>query len=263
MDYIRKYWLPALITLIASTAVYIQATNPELMSFGDEDNCANVEYVEGTQAELIGYANIEAEVGELIEIDLSESKARTFKWEIQPHTENCRIIECGRKMILSHGKRGRFKIFVACALDDTLDSAVIEIKVAGSAPTPDDNDDEDDGEDNQPDPPESELNQLVSNWVSEIDTPEKQSETRALAQSFRSVSAMVSAGVVKSLEDLIDMTKASNQTALGDSLDDWKPFSDGLRKYLNKLGKEGELGDLQDHASIWEQIGDSLSSTLN
>jgi len=264
-NFLNKYGVPILIIAIVAVSVYLKLngnpfTTPEIFS-GTTECCETVDYEEGTAAQILAPLSFEAKIGDLIEIDLSEAKAKCFKWIIEPETTNYRIIECGRKLLLSHGQRETFRVFVAGALGDTVDSAIIEIKIRGSAPvnpTPDE--EEDDGEDSQPSPLESELARDMLGWLDEIDTENTHGEAIALSQSFMSASAMVSAGVVDNIDKLIEMTRIQNRKALGDQLDGWKPFLNELNDAIGARYEQGDLDNLSDHAKLWKEIGQALAA---
>lgn len=80
-----------------------------------------------------------------------------------------------------------------------------------------------------------------------------------LSQSFISVAATVASGVVKEPKDILEITRSSNQSALGeDGVKRWVPFLEALRSEFNAMSSSGKLSDADAHAQMWRAIGEAL-----
>lgn len=204
-------------------------------------------------AKLVIKSPDSAKVGELVEIDLSESVGHSFKWLVSPDTPNFRIEDNGRRLLFCHGHPTTFRLVVATAINGTVDVSrvIIRIEAADPPPTPP-----------EPEPLPSGLDALVQGWMASVESPNKRDETMLLAQNFSSTSAMVAAGVIKSTEDLIKATAKTNKDTLGANLVQWKPFLEGLRLHLNQLAKDGGLNSVQDNAKLWREIAAAMKRSL-
>jgi hypothetical protein len=64
---------------------------------------------------------------------------------------------------------------------------------------------------------------------------------------------------------IVKATFKSNQDALGESLENWLPFRQGLARELTKMAKAKELTDTVSHIKVWKAIAGALreyASTL-
>lgn len=199
---------------------------------------------EGDSNDLVQIsAPADAAVGQLVIIDATKSKAKSFKWIVVPETSNFLVIEDGRKAVFSEGRPGQYRFYIAGAAGDQVDAETHTIDVGGSAPSP-----------------VPGINQKVKAWVAQVNSAGKKSEQSALSASFSGVAAQIAAGVLKTPDDVIKSTAVANRGALGSSIDSWKPFADSLRTELNQLSQAGKLETMEQHADLWRQISAALGS---
>jgi hypothetical protein len=197
-----------------------------------------------SDAKIVLKAPDKAKVGQLVVLDVSESIATNFRWESQQKTTNFLVIDNGRKAVFSAEVGGDYTFVVAAANGNTVDVKIHTIKVAGGLPQPGD-----------------EIGAKVAKWCETINYPEKRDDLLKLAQSFSSVSAVVTEEMTP--EDIVKATKKSNQDALGSNLQNWVPFLDGLQSELKSLAEAGKLPDNEAHRRMWKAIADGLKDYAN
>lgn len=197
-------------------------------------------------ATLVVEGPTEVKIGDLVVISVEQSRAASFKW-ILPTTDNRLVIDDGKRVIFSSGVSGEFQFTVGCSLGDTCDVAIHTVTVTG-APAPNDA-----------------LTSKIALWCDKVESETKRDDCLKLAQSFSSVAMVMEGGTLITPQDIVTATFKSNQDALGDRLDDWFPFRDGLARELSVLSESGNLPDTQAHIAIWKRIASSLreyASTL-
>lgn len=192
------------------------------------------------QAKLIITGVSEAQVGDLVVISVEDSNAASFKWMITPSTDNILVIDGGKRIVFSSGKLGQYTFTVACALGDTVDLATHTVDIVPPAK------------------PLSVLQSKITSWCELINSSNKQGECLALSQSFSSIAAMIEAGQLVTADEIVAATSLSNKTALGDSLETWLPFRDGLVKHLTEIAAKGELSNPESHTKVWREIAEIL-----
>lgn len=200
------------------------------------------------QAKLVVEGPTKVKAGDLVVISVEASRAASFEWKVLPSTDNFLVIDEGRRVVFSSGVGGEFIFIVACSLGDTCDLAVHTVTVIGEAATPADS-----------------LASRVAMWCDKVESPNKRDECLALAQSFSSVALVMEGGTLTTPAEIVKATFKSNQDALGDSLDNWLPFRNGLAEELSKMASKGELPDTAAHVKVWKAIAAALreyASTL-
>lgn len=199
-------------------------------------------------AELVVEGPTKVKAGDLVVISVEKSRAASFKWIVLPSTDNYLVIDGGKRVVFSSGVGGEFRFIVACSLGDTCDVAVHTVTVKGEAATPADN-----------------LASRIASWCDQIQSESKRDECLALAQSFSSVALVMEGGTLTTPGEIVKATFKSNQDALGDSLEAWTPFRQGLAKELGSMAEKGSLPDTESHIKVWKAIASALreyASTL-
>lgn len=192
------------------------------------------------QAKLIITGVSEAQVGDLVVISVEDSNAASFKWMVTPSTDNILVIDDGKRIVFSSGVLGKYTFTVACALGDTVDLASHTVDIVPPAE------------------PLSELASKITSWCELINSSNKRDECLALSQSFSSIATLIEAGNLLTADEIVAATSLSNKAALGDSLELWQPFRDGLVKHLTEIAAEGKLSDPASHTKVWREIAESL-----
>lgn len=189
-----------------------------------------------------------ARIGQLVVVDASASNAASLKWKVVPENPNVLIIENGRKLVFSAERPGPYDFYVAGALGDSVDLTSITITIDGVVP---------------PNPGPVGIEAKIREWLKLVKSDTWEVEAKKLSDSFRGVSSQVSAGVIRSPEDVIKATTVSNRSALGSASPSWKEFGEELRKHLNTESQAGRLADMDAHAKLWMQIGNILEKVSN
>jgi len=198
-------------------------------------------FTDGDTAKVVLKAPDKVKVGQLVTLDVSASTANTYSWKVIPPTENFRVIEGGKEAVFSSQTGGDYVFVIAVAKDDTVDVHVHTIKVTGGQPQPGDD-----------------LVTKVASWCEKVESPTKRDDALKLAQSFSSVSAVISETMTPA--DIVEATKKSNRDALGDNVEQWVPFLEGLQAELKTLAEAGKLEDTAAHAAMWRSIADGLKA---
>jgi hypothetical protein len=181
--------------------------------------------------------------GELVVITVETSNGTNFAWQIVPPTKDFLVIDEGRRAVFSHGASGQFMVIVAAAKADSVDVKTHTITVIGPTVAP-----------GVP----GDLTAKVASWCEKIESPTKRDDAVKLAQSFLSVSAVISTGM--SPADIVEATKKANADALGSNINQWLPFLEGLQVELKAQAAAGSLADSEAHAKAWRAIGEALKT---
>lgn len=194
-----------------------------------------------------------AVVGELVRLDVSESHADSFKWLLVPQTADFEVYDNGKKAVFSARSTGDYLFIVACALEDTVDVTTLVIKIEGSDPV-------------TPTPVEiptvakpadgASLLEWIPYWCSRSER--SKAETLKLAQSFESVAAQISAGVLTDITEIVNTTSKANREALAGSVVDWLPVLQNIQNELKNRAETGVLATAEQHASTWREIAQGL-----
>jgi hypothetical protein len=192
-----------------------------------------------SSASIVLRAPDKAKVGQLVILDVSESTATSFRWEPQQKTPNFLVIDNGRRAVFSAEVSGVYTFVVAAAKDNTVDVKIHTIKIVGNQPQPSDD-----------------IVTKIAHWCESITSDTKRDDALKLAQSFSSVSALITDDMTP--EAIVEATKKSNRDALGDNIQNWTPFLKGLQNELKALAADGKLPDAESHRRMWREIANGL-----
>jgi hypothetical protein len=201
-------------------------------------------------AKIVIKAQTTAEIGELVRFDVSASRAEAFKWILVPESVDFEVYNDGRRATFSAREDGEYMFIVACAYESTVDVKTHIVVVGNPGPKPDD----------YPRVPrpdsEAALGEWVPYWCALTLRPEE--DALKLAESFDGVAATIAAGVNTTPAEIIKATGDSNRQALGDSVEDWKPFLLSLQNEFKKRAAAGTLVSPDQHAEMWREIATGL-----
>ncbi len=207
------------------------------------------------QVEAVVIGPSGASQGDLVILDASQSKsAEHYRWTVIPKLSGDRLtilpIEEGKKCLLA-SLPGKYTVILAVAGADGIDLYEHTIVITGSstpAPKPDDQD---------PDPQPNVINtrygltDLAARMMQQVSD---KSAASAVADVFGGLSAQVSAGAIKDIDELQIETAKRNRQALGDTRDAWSEFFSAVQDELKDLAQSKKLDTLQDHAIAWKEI---------
>lgn len=202
-------------------------------------------------AEVVMRAQGEAEVGELVRLDLTGSVATSFKWLMVPATVDFQSYNNGENAHFSARKTGSYMFIVACAYGGTVDVMIHTVVVTGAT---------------APDGatyPEIALPQVdapVNNWVAYWCATNRRpkEEAKRLAASFENVATQIAAGVIQDPAEIITATAIANRAALGASLTSWIPVLEQLQARMKEQADAGELTTADEHRATWLVIAKGL-----
>lgn len=228
------------LTIFAGTCFSDDSLSTTITSGKDNVKVITQEPTNPDQAKIVIDGLTTAEVGDLVVISVEASNAKSFKWLVTPSTDNILVIDDGKRIVFSSGELGKYTFTVAGALGDTVDLASHTVEIVGPAV------------------PLSELESKITSWCELVESPTKRDECLALAQSFSSIATMIEAGNLTTASDIVAATSLSNKAALGESLETWLPFRDGLVNHLTELAAKGELPNPSAHSEVWNNIASAL-----
>lgn len=196
-------------------------------------------------AQVVIKAPAQAKVGQLVVLNVADSDAASFTWKVEPSTNNFLVIENGKQAVFSSEVGGDYLFIVGGGgHDGSVDVKTHLIHVIGP--------------DGPVGPDVNTFAAKVAQWCEPVESPTKRDDALKLSQSFLSVSAIISSGVVTTPADMVEATKKSNQDALGDKVDNWVPFLQQLQAELKAQAEAGKLPDPAAHAAAWKAIGEAL-----
>lgn len=180
-------------------------------------------------------AETKIKVGQLLVLQAGPAEADNFAWKVMPETKNFLVIDNGKRACFSAETPGIYVFILATTKNGIVDVQMHAVQVGDSQVVG------------------------VQGWLAKVaDYPGKREDQLKLAQSFSSVAALITSGVINSPEDISAATKKSNQDALGDNYAKWEPFFVALRDELNALAAAGKLTDGASHATKWREIAVAL-----
>lgn len=179
------------------------------------------------------------EVGELVHLDASASDSELIVWRVIPETTDFAVV--GKRAFFSGRHVGEYLFILAGSEDDKPVLQTHIIYVEGTEPTPGPS-------------PTNDLAQHIRRWLTKVRSTNGQEEARKLAQSFR----FIAGSPHTSIENFVEAASQSNTMVLGDGLEAWKPFLDGLGRYLDA----NPPGNLKEHQAVWLIIADSIEGHL-
>lgn len=182
-----------------------------------------------------------AVVGELIRIDASESDSETLVMEVIPSTDD--FAQVGKRGFLSSRQGGEYLLIIAGSEDNKPVLLTHRIYIEGPEPV------DPDGQ------PTVNLDSEIRKWLTQVRSDGGKEEARKLAQSFR----FVAGSKHVKIEDFLAAAAASNKMVLGDSLDPWKPFLDGLGKYLDNNTPRS----LKKYQDVWIKIATAIERNVS
>jgi hypothetical protein len=195
-------------------------------------------------------APAEAEIGELVRLDVSDSCAESYKWILVPKSVDFEVYDNGQRAVFSARKAGEYMFIVACAYEGTVDVAIHVIRVGNPTPKPGD----------YPSVTKPEAKAAITEWLPYWCslTVRTEAETRKLAGCFDGIAATISAGVYTTPEEIIKATREATREALGDSLESWKPVLLSLQDEFKARANAGTLASPEQHADLWRKVAAGL-----
>ncbi len=202
-----------------------------------------------SKAEIIVTAPDKVAIGQLIRVDISNSKGKTYKWRTIPENLDIEVYDGGKKVCFSSPKVGIITLIVASANENDVDLKVIQITVGEPVIIP-------------PGPGPvvpTTLTGKVANWVTTlVKTENVKEEAAKLAASFNSIAAQIDKGTLTDVDKIADATSASNRAALKTTITDWMPFLTQLQKEFKSQAQAGTLVTAEQHAEVWKEVARGL-----
>lgn len=238
------FFAPFAVSQIEPQVIPVLTKPSELPFAGNVFPIAGQEEVEPNG--LILRAQDEAEVGELVRLDASESEVDGITWQILPDTSDFEVIEDGRRAFFSAREESAgksFLIIVAGAKGGTPYLKHHTLKIKG-----------------EPAPPKPEtVASKVKRWAASVeDYAGKAEHAKALAGVFRKLAEADDVTV----DDMLDATATANTAVLGADLDKWLPLLEPLGEELDTLTEAGELNSRGDYKEVWLLIAEGIEQAI-
>ncbi len=207
-------------------------------------------------AEVVMRAQEEAEVGELVRLDLTGSIAQSFKWLMVPAMVDFQTYDGGNKACFSARKAGSYMFVVACAYEGTIDVVIHTVVVKGVT-TPDGA--------TYPEIALPQVDASIGDWTAYWCAANRRpkEEAKRLAASFENVATQIAAGVIQDPSEIIAATAVANRAALGDSLPSWMPVLEQLQVKMKERADEGKLSTTDEHREVWLSIAKGLRTYVS
>lgn len=207
---------------------------------------------------MIGPDAVDVGKSAIIKVPLAEA-GKDYSWQVLPEDVNWTSGENKSETfaILLDLDKDAFASFTSF---DGKQHAVKLIRVNGTLPP---------GPEPSPNPPapvplpdgKYKLAAQAREWVALVPV-EHRGKAKDLANSFRGIASAIAAGGVKKPEDILAQTKASNNAALGSSMDAWKPFGAKLQAALEAIDSSGNLIPPDDYKTAWNEIATGLEASV-
>ncbi len=173
------------------------------------------------------------EIGQLVTLDASQSKADELIWKIFPTTENFKVQ--GTIALFASGEPIDYKIIVVARRGKHLACEVLELKYGKDS--------------NRSISSLTPFEQEVKKWL-----PSDKAGAKQLAQSFKIVAGTIDSGVFDTVDGVIMATAHANTAALGDKIGTWKPFLQRFQEYL----EANPPATIADHSTMWKNMAVAL-----
>lgn len=197
------------------------------------------------EAKVVIKAADRVKIGDLITIDLSESRGSGFDYIVMPKPPEIQIYNDGKTIVCGTGAKNQTYLFtISCALGDDSDIEIHAVTVYGP-------------DDPVPDAGEN-MVEKVKEWCDDVESPSKRDDALKLAQSFSSVAVIIDQDSFSSAAELVKATATSNRDALSDNLENWSPLLDSLMSELKAMDQAGKLPDVRSHAVVWKEVAQGL-----
>lgn len=232
------------VSLVANASTLVaeyQASDPGKTSAVE----SQVELGPDVGAVLILAAPETAQVGDLIEVSCEGSCGASFKWSVEGVKEgNFRIVDEGHRALIAADQEGTIVVCVATACDDTVDMKKILIRVTAGDP--------------RPGPASDSLEAKISQAMALVKTDNKKEQRIALASAFANIANLIETGMLKTPEEVLDVTKTFTREAILPNLSDWQPVVSVIETHLGELVQAGKLTTMDDHARAWRKLSEAM-----
>lgn len=178
-----------------------------------------------------------ARVGELVRFNVSESTADSFKWCMNPSSDDFLTYDEGRRAVFSARAEGEYQFIIACAKDGEVDVITHTVRVTGPPPQP----------------TSQSLAEWIPYWAWEINLPSN--EAHQLSDNFKTIAERKLAEP----KDWIEATADINRETLGQELSKWEPLLNKINEALQKRAEKGNLTTPDEHVDTWLEIAEGLS----
>jgi hypothetical protein len=179
----------------------------------------------------------------MIEVDASSSTAETFVWRLPDPKESYRIIDGGKRALISAKSPGEVRVVVACAVDSSVALAelTIVVKPASGKVSP-----------LKPQPKitadtfEGRLKQALDGL------PEPGSAKSKIRTAFEHVSDLLDIGTVTDPEKIIELTQKKIKS--NDEYTTWRPVLAEIEAEMQKRAEAGSLVTPEQHQKMWQEV---------
>lgn len=189
------------------------------------------------------------EVGDMIEVDATSSTAESFMWRLPDPKESYRIIDNGRRALISAKAPGEVRVVVACAVDGSVALGEFTITVKPSSGS-------------KPVSPLKPLPKITADTFEgrlkqALDgLPEPGPARSKIRTAFEHVSDLIDIGTITDAEKIIELTQKKIKS--NDEYAAWRPALAELEAEMQKRAEAGSLVTPEQHKKMWAEVIDLL-----
>lgn len=201
----------------------------------------NFEQVVGQDVPVVPESNpfevvvpAECEVGELVRME-AKGDFGGVVWKVMPETPDFEVIEMGRRAMFSARGPGEYLVMVAAASGDEPFLHWQTLTVKGEPV------------------PVSELTKKVREWLKLLPADVDKTKVSQVAAVFKKMATSET-----EVEKMLEATALANSAVIGDDIDAWVPFLDGLGKELDAMVAAGELTTRDQYKATWLEIAAAM-----
>ena len=181
-------------------------------------------------------APVYAEVGELVRLKVVDGVGSTFSWQPLEDGSDFAIFNSGREAVFSAREKGIYKFILAVSTDGKAGVLIHTVNV-GVYP------------------------EKVPEWVvAQCNRlqPDKE-KVKKLGEAFKVVAEKVDSGVLTEVKDILKASSEANKLVINGDVK-LVAFMGELQKLLKSKADKGELETPADHAKLWMEISQGLTT---
>jgi len=178
----------------------------------------------------------DCEIGELVRM-VVDGDVEGITWKVKPETPDFEVIEGGRRALFSSRTGGDYLIIVAAARDGEPFLFFQTLTVKGG----------------EPPAPVSELTRKVQTWLKRLPANTDKAKIVAVAGVFREL-----ADGATPIDKMLEATALANSAVIGDDLENWMPFLEGLGDELDVMVEAKQLETREQYRAAWLEISAAI-----
>lgn len=176
------------------------------------------------------------EIGELIVLDASKSKADTLIWKIIPESPNFKIED--KIAFFSSIKPIDYTIVVVAQNNRDLSCQVYNLNYSKKIINL------------------TTFELEVKSW---LDPSNQKTDALKIAQGYKNIARLIETDILTTVDDIVSATSRVTTDALGNNLDVWRPFIVNFQNYL----ETNPPITVKDHILVWRNLAKALEKIFS